>query len=139
MRIYTSYFGNIKKIQEAGILPICIARGVPKFFHGISMQEFAPYSFMLSGNLSREEYIDNYNKILAKLNPTKSLQSIYVLAHGKDVALLCYEKPTEFCHRHLLADWLEKATGQKIEEFGVQGRPWEKTDNEEIKQPCLFD
>ena len=24
------------------------------------------------------------------------------------VALICYEKPSDFCHRHLVADWLTK-------------------------------
>lgn len=24
------------------------------------------------------------------------------------IALICYEKPSDFCHRHLVADWLNK-------------------------------
>ena len=24
------------------------------------------------------------------------------------IALVCYEKPSDFCHRHLVADWLNK-------------------------------
>lgn len=33
------------------------------------------------------------------------------------IALICYEKPSDFCHRHLVADWLNKH-GIKVEEFG---------------------
>ena len=27
---------------------------------------------------------------------------------GKEICLICYEKPSDFCHRHLVADWLNK-------------------------------
>lgn len=26
----------------------------------------------------------------------------------KDIALIYYEKPSDFCHRHLVSDWLNK-------------------------------
>ena len=32
------------------------------------------------------------------------------------IALICYEKPSEFCHRHLVADWL-KEYGIEVEEL----------------------
>ena len=35
----------------------------------------------------------------------------------KDVVLLCYEKPPQFCHRHLVAKWLEKELNIKVEEL----------------------
>ena len=25
-----------------------------------------------------------------------------------DIVLLCYEKPDEFCHRHLVAEWFNR-------------------------------
>ena len=31
------------------------------------------------------------------------------LADGKDVCLLCYETPENFCHRQLVAEWLNNA------------------------------
>lgn len=33
-----------------------------------------------------------------------------------DIALICYEKPSDFCHRHLVADWLIK-NGFKCREW----------------------
>ena len=33
-----------------------------------------------------------------------------------DFALVCYEKPSDFCHRHLVADWLNK-NGYDCEEL----------------------
>ena len=61
-----------------------------------------------------EKYTERFNaEILAKCDA----QSIYdnELAHnakirGKDkVVLLCYESAEKFCHRHLVADWLNDA------------------------------
>lgn len=28
------------------------------------------------------------------------------LDYHPNIVLLCYEKPTDFCHRHLVAQWL---------------------------------
>ena len=33
-----------------------------------------------------------------------------------DIALICYEKPSDFCHRHLVAEWLNQ-NGFKCEEW----------------------
>ena len=35
---------------------------------------------------------------------------------NKDIALVCYEKPSDFCHRHLVAKWL-KENGYNVEEW----------------------
>lgn len=35
---------------------------------------------------------------------------------GKKICLICFEKPTDFCHRHLVADWLTK-NGFQCEEY----------------------
>lgn len=35
---------------------------------------------------------------------------------GKEICLICYEKPSDFCHRHLVADWLNK-NGVKCKEY----------------------
>ena len=44
---------------------------------------------------------------------------IEMLSGGKDDALCCYEKPGDFCHRHILAKWITENTGIEITEFGV--------------------
>lgn len=35
------------------------------------------------------------------------------VAKDRDIVLCCYEKPDEFCHRHILAEWL----GKDVEEL----------------------
>lgn len=118
MKIYTSYFGNMKALQAADIKPISIARWSPRFFQGLVFREVAPTPYMLR-QCSHEEYLRMYAEILSRLNANEFLNKIKVVSFGRDVALLCYEKPNDFCHRHLLADWLHEKTGVEIEEFGA--------------------
>ena len=36
---------------------------------------------------------------------------------GDDATLLCFEKAGEFCHRRLVAEWIEKGTGVEVPEL----------------------
>ena len=127
MEIYTSYFGNAKALEKADIVMVGIARWKPKFFSGINLLDVAPLPFMLKGNLTREQYIESYNRyVLDKLDCKRFLDILGKISLGKDVALCCYEKPNDFCHRHLLADYLENKIGLVVEEFGFSKNVSEK-------------
>ena len=119
MEIYTSYFGNQKNLRKAGIMPIGIARWKPRFYNGVCMYSVAPTTYMLSDMCGQEEYVELYNEILRKRGAHNILNEINALAQGRDVALLCYEKPGDFCHRHLLADYLNKELGLNICEYSA--------------------
>ena len=45
-----------------------------------------------------------------------SFEELYEMSGGKDIVLVCYEIPSDFCHRHLVADWLRER-GFDIEEY----------------------
>jgi hypothetical protein len=61
---------------------------------------------------NKEEYIKIYSeKILSKLEPSKVYKDL------KDKIILCWEKPGDFCHRHLVADWLMKNLDVQIKEL----------------------
>lgn len=109
MKIYTSYFSNMKEIKRQGIVPINIALWPPRFFTGKSIRYVAPTKSILKDTKSDEEYIRRYKaEILAALDIKKLLLDIEDISGGKDVALLCYEKPGELCHRHLLAEYMNE-------------------------------
>ena len=129
MKIYTSYFGQMKNLSKAGISIISIARYSPRFYHGDVLLEVAPTGAMLSMN--DEEYKKGYREILRKVDVNKLLVKIQVLSKGKDVALLCFEKPDVFCHRHLLAEWILKSVGIEVTEWGVSRNP-------KVEQLSLF-
>ena len=132
MKIYTSYFANMRAFSKDGIMAISIARYSPRWYQGPQFTAVAPTSYMLSGACSHEEYLRKYDEILSRLNPQQIVSSIESISRGKDVALCCYEKPGDFCHRHLLSEWLRK-NGYDVKEW----EPEEKKDQN--KQLSLFD
>ena len=119
MKIYTSYFGNSKKLHESGVKIICVAIGRPRFLSVPQMLNVCPTRYMVSGPCSREEYLRLYDQILAKQDAHQVVKQIEMLSGGSDVALCCYEKPSDFCHRHILAKWITDNTGIEVKEFGV--------------------
>jgi len=42
-------------------------------------------------------------------DPKEVEDHLYFMSDGMDIALVCYEKPGDFCHRHLVAEWLRAA------------------------------
>lgn len=119
MKIYTSYFGNVKKVEEAGIIPVSISLYPPIWRKWTQLRHFAPTKDILFNSSGQENYTERFNKeILGKLDPNEMKQLINIISQGKDIALICFEKPGDFCHRHLVADWLTEKLGVEIEEFG---------------------
>lgn len=129
IKIFTSYFGQLKNLAKDGIIPISIARYTPGYFKGRSIINVAPTGPMLS--MKDEEYKKAYAEILRHVDVVKLHRNILQIADGRNVALLCYEKPGEFCHRRLLAEWMERSLNIEIPEYGV-------TKNPEVKQLTLF-
>lgn len=124
MKIYTSYFANVAKLQKAGIVMIGIALYPPKWFYGPSIKYVSPSWDILHNSKSEEDYVQRFNaEILAHRDPKVFLSNIEKMAKGKNVALCCFEKPDEFCHRHLVAKWMQEKLGIQVEEFGVTKKP----------------
>lgn len=120
MRIYTSYFGNSKKLQQAGIKVIGISLYPPRWFNGISLKQVAPTKSILFANgQTQEGYTRRYrSEVLSQQDMQQFLKTVEQASGGQDVALCCYEKPEDFCHRHILADWIREKLGIEISEYG---------------------
>ena len=124
MKIYTSYFSNGAKLTKAGIMMIGIALYTPKWFTGLSNKYVSPSWDILHNSKSKEDYVQRFNsEILAHRDPKAFFSAIEKMANGKDVALCCFEKPDDFCHRHLVAKWLNEKLGVQVEEFGISKNP----------------
>lgn len=116
MKIFTSYFSNIRQIPNQLVL-ISICGKAPDWYKGIQYRKLAPsydiYSEYKESN-NEERYTERFQKErLSKLDRDEVLKELEKLSSGRDIVLLCYEKPFNFCHRHLVADWLGNIT-----EFG---------------------
>ena len=124
MKIYTSYFANSKKLHNENIVVIGIALYPPKWYVGPSMKMVSTTYDILHNSKDHDDYERRFfSEILEKRDPKVFLSNIERLAKGKDVALCCYEKPGDFCHRHLVAKWMNEKLGLQIEEFGVSKNP----------------
>ena len=83
------------------------------------MLNVCPTRYMVSGPCSHDEYLKLYDRILASQDANQVVKQIEMLSGGKDVALCSYEKPGDFCHRHILAKWITENTGIEFTEFVV--------------------
>ena len=122
--IYTSYFANIKSLPSH-ITPISICGKAPESWKGLQYKKLAPkYDFFMEWkkNGDNDYYIKCFKEqVLDKLNPMDVIADLARLDYDfnidkSDICLICYEKPEEFCHRHLVADWLN--------EHGFECKEW---------------
>lgn len=119
--IYTTYFANVKNLPS-NIIPISIAGKAPDEWSGLQYRKLAPkWSFfsVWKETHDNEYYIKCFNEqVLSQLNPQKTAYELLITTSGAKphICLVCYERPEEFCHRHLVADWLN-ANGIECKEF----------------------
>ena len=124
--IYTSYFANLRKLP-VNTIPISICGKAPDWYKGLQYKTLAPkYGFFMKWkeNHDNDFYIKHFNEEILDLlnadNVVDDLQSLILKngidLTGKDIALICYEKPIDFCHRHLVSNWLRE-NGYCCEEY----------------------
>lgn len=132
--IYTSYFAKLKSLPD-NVIPISICGKAPDWYTGLQYKKLAPkYDFFMKW---KENHDNNYyikcfdEQVLSTLNIDRVLADLHLklpydireqlqesICRSEDyhIALICYEKPSDFCHRHLVSDWLNN-NGVKCEEF----------------------
>ena len=139
----TSYYANLKSIDQQQYIPVAISGDEGKLvgFEGRARRDLSPYYFFKKWkekeveienayedkSLSKEEYRKLkktnedayikkfYQSVLKPLDPKAVYKDL-----GENAILLCFETPTEFCHRFLIAGWLELNLGIKIDELGFE-------------------
>ena len=120
MKIYTSYYNNLKNIP-IGFVPIGVSLKTPIFalkriktFEKLFPDEntFEEYK---GGVISEDDFRKEYELKLYKLNKKQIIRELFNMSNGTDIVLMCWEKEG-FCHRHLIAKWLSIG-GFKVEEL----------------------
>jgi len=106
--MYTARFHNFK-----GDNGVSIALYSPNFWLGEEYKALAPTHdiwYEYQWKKDQKLYTERFNKeVLNKLNPLKVYEDL------KDSVLLCYEDG--FCHRFLVAKWIEINLGYKVIEL----------------------
>ena len=105
----TSYFGraNSNAFRDRGLRLVSVARSA-RYFSGESYPDLFPTWEMIRLE-DEEKYEELYRKqVLSKLDPLKVWEDL------QDAVILCHEKIEDiesgktFCHRHMIARWLEE-------------------------------
>lgn len=117
--IYTTYFSRLKSLPKE-IVPISICGKAPDGYKGLQYKKLAPkYDFFMKWKETHDNdyYIRCFNKqVLSALNVKEVVADLMAMSAGQDIALICYERPGEFCHRHLVANWLNQ-NNIKVKEY----------------------
>jgi uncharacterized protein (DUF488 family) len=122
--IYTTYFAKIKSLPD-NVIPIAICGKAPVGYKGLQYKKLAPrYDFFMEWKRTGDNnyYIKCFkDQVLDRLNADDIVfelsDAVYnIYGTDMDIALVCYEKSEDFCHRHLVAEWLREH-GYRCEEF----------------------
>ena len=107
---YTSYFAYVRKLNKEKFRFVCVTASKPDFcdnsiedwsFLGPSLNALKAYK---KQQITKEEYITLY---VIKLNDNwNRFKDFLILNENENIVLLCYEKSSEFCHRHILRNFL---------------------------------
>lgn len=133
IRIFT---GNYEECKAGNLISISGDRGRKVGYTGRALPKLAPKKgfwmtfFNNIGKIPEEEniryYIEEYyNQVLSKVD------IIELLKEEKDPILLCYEKGQDFCHRHILAEYIEMKYGIEVRDIRID----ENLNIEENKRP----
>lgn len=142
--IYTSYFAKIRKMPE-NVVPVSISQWPPKGYSGLQCKDLAPTKDILmeyknsneNDNVKESRYNERYiNEVLGKLDlkqvlsnlqsqidmDTLDLLEVDNVWESKNlhIALVCFEKSGDFCHRNLVAE--------KLKEVGIPCRELDDRD-----------
>ena len=116
MKIYTTYFAKLNKLPK-DIVVIPISNGIPKYLDsslsGMKYKKLIPPWYIVKDyqeDKDEAKYTARYKElILNHLDPTVVCAELERMSQGKDVALVCYEKSGDFCHRHIVSEWMREA------------------------------
>lgn len=105
--IRTFYFAGLNRHRPEGFAAVSVSRITPAWFPGPSLPFLAPPIGLVraakSGRTGHAQYEEIFRtNVLDRLPGRERLLEIF---HdiGPSLLLCCYEKPGDFCHRHLLA------------------------------------
>lgn len=129
-KLYTSYFGNVARINrcldklnkfEAAVIRfVSISRFPPSGFVKHILKEVEPSESLLrlskSKAITHKEYDEVYREQLKYVNFHDIETKIINLGPTDFIIFLCYEKPEDHCHRHLFAEYLS-CNGLPCKEF----------------------
>jgi len=117
--LYTTYFAKWRSIPS-DIAVVSICGKAPDWYQGIQYKKLAPRWGFFSEwkkNHNNHFYVERFNQeVLAHFDAKQVYDELTAITGSRDIALVCYERPEQFCHRHLVANWFRE-NGFAIKEY----------------------
>lgn len=124
--IYTSYYTKMSRLSAEDKIFLRVSNSQPSWFKHktIPCTKFYPEWLLVEGvknkTITEDEYKQAYLLMLNKDPEFKSkmqdkLKTLQKDNPDKNIVLLCWEAPDKFCHRHILADWLDMGIYEYID------------------------
>jgi len=117
--MYTSYFKNPNLNPQDSRL-VSIARWTPPGFRNIRQFRLLVPRKDWGGQSPNTFIRTYYEKVLDRLDPRLIYDSL------EESILLCWEPPGVFCHRRIVAEWLEQHLAIKVPELPANYNPKQK-------------
>lgn len=130
------YTGNYFECNAGNLISISLDKGADAGFEGKAILDFAPKKeFFKTWRKNRGvipdednnwDYVKKYyRQVLSEIDIPELLKD------ETNPILLCYEKDQEFCHRHILAEYIELMYDIKVKDIKID----EKLNVEENERP----
>ncbi len=120
-RFYTSNYS--KKGRDP--LAVSISAKAPHYFHGRWYLYLAPSWEIINGikygGWTEADYTKAYLKLIINERNLTPQRVADDLQDGS--ILLCYERADDFCHRHIVAEWIQSGTGITVVEWQPEQPP----------------
>ncbi len=134
--MFTSHWRNTE-LADLDCVPVGISRGEPRWKLGFRYRRYpalAPSDETWAHD-DTEQFAASYLRQLERLGAGTIVSELERIAGGRAAVCLCWERPGEFCHRRLLAGFIQRETGTEIAEL----RPGDLPRRGDVPQPSLFD
>ena len=128
MKIFTSYYANINKIRDKypdyKFISISIypPKGITVDYHEPLLAPSNDILFSYKDNPNEELYVKDFNELHQIEDYKNALINISNnVGKGQNIVLLCYEIPTDFCHRHIVSSKLKEYFKTEVKELFHEG------------------
>ncbi len=129
MKLYTSFYGNLRNIPSEFFI-VSASRGlteelkmtVDSWDVDLAPTQSIFNDYKTDGDWTK--YVTRFKvDVLPKIDWLEKLETWEEKAnklnkHLDNIVLLCYEKPADHCHRHILAEHFENEFKTVVKEFG---------------------
>ncbi len=137
----TGTYKQIKEEKNNGFISISLYSSNNEFVkheYKSLVPNWKLYEDLKLKKISEEKFIMNFNHQLYSLNPNTVFEDLNSLVSGHEPILMTDGSKKKFCHRHLVAIWLESNLDINIEEYKI-GKVLRKNGlMKKIVNPTLF-